>query len=303
MIKPQDLLTEAENSHLSVIFHKVLSYINGDTKYLFFFEGIEDSSYYHCFFEYDCNSYEDFCCNGKETVLKIYSLLKERNLKNCKTAYFVDRDFDEPLSNDEIFETDCYSIENYYCNDNFIINLLKNEFLLNSKDDAYIKILELFKNKQNEFHESIILFNAWYYYLKKNKIITPMIRSICLEKKIYDSFINWNFDSSITSNYTLETIQAKFPEVKIVDNTEINKIISILKGKDLSKMLRGKYEIEFLQRFLRYIIQDGNSKERRKYLSKKTTVNFQDDRFITTFCQYAQKPLNIKGYLKERLHT
>jgi Protein of unknown function (DUF4435) len=82
-----------------------------------------------------------------------------------KKAFFIDRDFNPslPAHNPPIFETPCYSIENLYVSFDVFKAILINEFHLSEvSDSAFETCLTLYMKMQNEYHDAIMLFNAWY---------------------------------------------------------------------------------------------------------------------------------------------
>lgn len=91
-------------------------------RYLFcFFEG-EDAKYYGVRIKENLPEvdWEGISCGGKLKVEEVYNVLKiheNPSYQVAKKAFFIDRDFDEPLSEElrkDIYETPCYSIENFY---------------------------------------------------------------------------------------------------------------------------------------------------------------------------------------------
>ncbi len=138
-----------------------------------FFEG-KDNVYYIPRIKRFTNKYHSIHCGGREKVLKVYELINHhREYDKYKKAFLIDRDFNSPLSppNPDIFETPCYSIENFYVSVNVFQEIIKNYFYLSEISQEFEICLQLFKERQKEFHQAVILFNAWYACLidKKKK--------------------------------------------------------------------------------------------------------------------------------------
>ena len=93
-----------------------------------FFEG-KDNAYYIPRVKQFTNKYHPINCGGREKVLKVYDLINNhREYDQYKKAFFIDRDFNPSLSppNPKIFETPCYSIENFYTSVNVFQEIIKN---------------------------------------------------------------------------------------------------------------------------------------------------------------------------------
>ena len=104
-----------------------------------FFEG-ENSKYYGVRIKNIIRPEKDFyfSCSGKDGVLGIHKMLSARkSYANVKAAYFIDRDFDESIRErglNEIYETPCYSIENFYTSVQCFSEVLRSEFNLREPD-------------------------------------------------------------------------------------------------------------------------------------------------------------------------
>ena len=131
-----------------------------------FFEG-EDSKYYGIRIKNIIRPEKDvhLSCKGKEGVLGIHRMLSARNhYANIRAAYFIDRDFDKPISElglNGIYETPCYSIENFYTSVQCFSEVLRTEFKLIESDENFEKCVSLYVRLQEEFHNSIELLNTW----------------------------------------------------------------------------------------------------------------------------------------------
>lgn len=92
-----------------------------------FFEG-KDNAYYVPRIKHFTDNYHPIMCGGRDKVLDVYRLINiHREYDKYKKAFFIDRDFNEPLAphNPPIFETPCYSIENFYVSVNVFKEILK----------------------------------------------------------------------------------------------------------------------------------------------------------------------------------
>lgn len=298
-MKPEDLLRKAENSS-AVAFHKFVLLCKEDRKHdLFcFFEG-RDSQYYNSRIKFiTTRNYHPISCGNKKSVLETYYQIKKSSTySKYLKAYFVDRDFDPILANNDIYETPCYSVENFYVNSSCMSEILKNEFLLTEADNEYDSIMYLFNSELNKYNQSTILFNAWYAALKHKKNVENLkTTGVCLEEKLPKNFICLKI-GSIISDYDFNKIKETFPEAIVITEEEIEVKRKDLLNGDISFKLRGKFQFTFLYEFLRYLIEDAN--KLKTILKRKTKFNADKASLRTQLSQYAITPKNLKEYLEK----
>lgn len=101
----------------SVAYNEFILYTEQNKNGLFcFFEG-KDNAYYIPKVKNFTDKYHIIPCGGREKVLEVYQLITiHSEYDKYKKAFFIDRDFNQalPPQNPPIFETPCYSIENFY---------------------------------------------------------------------------------------------------------------------------------------------------------------------------------------------
>ncbi|EAW38384.1 DUF4435 domain-containing protein [Lyngbya sp. PCC 8106] len=268
-----------------------------------FFEG-KDNAYYVPKIKQFTNNYHTIRCGGRENVLKVYELIKNhREYDKYKKAFFIDRDFNSPLPphNPPIFETPCYSIENFYVSVEVFQEIIKNEFQLSEvSDQSYNICLNLFIQRQKEFHTSVLLFNAWYACLIEIKNITGEQTGVNLENKLPKGFINFTLES-VASNYDVEKIQQTFPNAIEATEERLNQKLAEFSICEYHKVFRGKYEMQFLLTFIELILQDSIKSQR--YLKNKIKFTFgekiNNEQAIKIFSAYAETPETLLKYLKE----
>lgn len=290
-IKPKDL-TKKKDKSLNVVLHKFrLLICNANSNTLFcFFEGKEDSSYYIKYVLEYFENMEPIVCNGKKNVRKAYKKFKELSeYDKYKKAYFTDRDYDRINTLPEIFETSTYSIENLYATKTCFEKILKNLFHLTRSEVDYEKCLNLFIAKKREFNNSILLFNVWYY--TKKQLGNCEVK---LSNNFPSRLFTWNFDKNFISNYCIEDIEEIYLKEDKVDREALEKSKEYFKGKDLNLLLRGKYQIQFMRKILRFLIIDS---ENKKEFLEKTSFNFQENMLIALLSPYADKAEGLDEYL------
>jgi len=295
-MKPEEMLKLTESTS-TVAFHKFVLLCKGRESDLYcFFEG-RDSQYYSPRIKSFTNkNYHPISCGNKSSVLDVYNWLSTiKEYAKFNKAFFVDRDFDNKIEKNDLYETPCYSIENFYVNSDCLSEILKNEFGLTEIDAEYKTIMTLFAKELNDFSKASLLLNAWYAALKSKKI-NENLKSTCvsLSDKLPNDFICVKI-GAITSSYDVQKIMEKFPSAIKVSEEEINKEYNRLNSSEMHQMLRGKYQFAFYYEFLRYLIEDANC--HKNILKKKTKFNIDKANMYGQLSQYASTTECLKKFL------
>lgn len=292
----QELLTISKQT-ATVAFHKFVLLCSDKTNDLFcFFEGKDSQYYYPRIRQFADRNFHPISCGNKSTVISTFEIIsKSDSYKKFRTSFFIDRDFDSPINIDSIYETPCYSIENFYVNKWCLSEILKNEFGLTENSEEYNQLISLFEEENRTYCEHTLLFNAWYASLKKKKReLSSKSTNVNLDEKIPATFICVKI-GNICSNYDLNKIKLLFPDSLDVTYEEVVASLNDLKENDLNCVLRGKFQIHFFYTFLQYIINDANVNH--KILKKKTSFRVDKALIHSQLCQYAITPECLKSYL------
>lgn len=295
-MKPEELLKLTENTS-TVAFHKfVLLCKDKESDLYCFFEG-RDSQYYSTRIKYITKrKYHPITCGNKKNVLDVFDLFsRKEEYKKYSKAFFVDKDFDVSIENEDIYETPCYSVENFYVNSECLSEILKNEFALTEVDEEYKATMTVFQDELSTFSRETLLFNAWYASLKIKKHKEGLKSTfVSLEDKPPKEFICMKI-GSITSSYDLAKIRQAFPEAIQVSDDEVMEANSILNCPAIDNLLRGKFQFSFFYNFLRFIIDDANNA--KTIFKKKTKFNVDKPNMYTQLSQYAVTPDCLIKYL------
>jgi hypothetical protein len=242
-------------------------------------------------------------CRGMKYVLKVHQLISfHREYDKYKKAFFVDRDFNVPLApkNPPIFQTPCYSVENFYVSVDTFKEILKHQLNISATQPEYATYIQLFKDRQKEFHQAACLFNAWYACLIEIKTARNTETGVNLKEKLPTNFITFSLEK-ITQNYGLQQIKMLFDTALEVEDEILNKKNKEFENCQQHLDFRGKYELQFLINFIDFIILD--SKIIKKYTRKEIKFTFYDslsiDRAISIFSSYAYTPESLNNYIKE----
>lgn len=124
-MKAEDLKEIANNS-TSVAFHKFVLLQKDHRQDLYcFYEGNDNGYYFPRIKELYNGIHHPIKCGNKKSVLYMYKSVKAK-YPDVKCSFFIDNDFDIRIENSDIYETPCYSIENFYTSKEFISDILKN---------------------------------------------------------------------------------------------------------------------------------------------------------------------------------
>lgn len=281
----------------TVAFHKFVLLSRGKSNDFFcFFEG-KDSQYYSSRIKQIVQrSYHPISCGNKKAVLQTYNLFKSSDdYKSYRKAFFIDKDFDESITDSNVYETPCYSVENFYVNEYTISEVLKNEFLLTEADEEFRIALSLFRKENEVFNRETLLFNSWYSALKAKKRKEKLeSTNVSLDEKLPKNFICVRI-GKITSNYDLNMIKNTFPQAIEVSELEVNVEMKRLLSSDLNAMLRGKFQMWFLFNFLQFLIEDANL--HNTILKIKTKFRVDKSNLCSNLSQYAYTPACLINYL------
>ncbi|WP_208796431.1 DUF4435 domain-containing protein [Flavobacterium fluviatile] len=264
-----------------------------------FFEG-KDNPYYVPRIKKYTEDFHPIKCGGRSKVLEVHNLIKNQEVyNNNKKAFFVDRDFNEILSVQDpiVYETPCYSIENLFVSETVFKQILSNEFHLSeTTNQLHEKYLNLYKNRQEEFHDAVLLFNAWYaclIWIRNNKGKETGVK---LDNKFPKGLINMSIEQ-ILQNYTLEDLKSIFPDATEVALDSLNLKVEEFKNCNKLKCFRGKYEMDFLLKFIDLMISEGKKNNEQIKFSFGGALN--NERAISVFTHYAETPDCLDVYINK----
>ena len=237
------------------------------TKFLSDIKNYKDKIF--CFYEGDDRKYyndriknvlgiklsdiQQYKCDGKEGVLDTHRLVNpiSKN-KGIKSMFFIDKDYieqSEPIDN--IFETNTYSIENYYCNSECFKNVLTTICGLNESEPDYQKAINDFESALKSFNDAVLDFNSWLYHQRKNNPTANV--------PFHDlTIMKWFNSSSISSIQPKETIDQDFIENqrRFTDSPKIPPAAFqttknyVKNNLNPTESFVGKYQIAFFGKYL-----------------------------------------------------
>ncbi|NGQ95526.1 DUF4435 domain-containing protein [Brevibacillus sp. SYP-B805] len=300
-----DKLRERRDSHV-VVFRKFVSLFKDNKNDLYCFVEGEDSVYYgpRIYQTYKTN-FHFFRCSGKDGVLRLVKMISEsQEYLEAKVFYFVDRDFDESINDPKIYETPCYSIENLYTSREVFERILKCEFQLTNVDEDFNKVVDLYVKRQQEFHDAVLLLNAWIACHKERQKNNPNVTKLNLKenlkKEVFYRLVDIKL-GQVSQKYSLDDLQKIFPEVGEFSEEELNTKMIHFGSVDRQKTFRGKFEILFLKKILEQIASDANKKSPELFKEKvKNTLNLSGN-LLSILSPYAETPECLEIYIRRYL--
>ncbi|MEN9611796.1 MAG: hypothetical protein RLZZ628_2610 [Bacteroidota bacterium] len=301
-----ETLRKSKEKHTVAFEEFMLSTRRFSNSLFCFFEG-KDNAYYVPRIKRFTNNYCPIKCGGRESVLEVHQLITNRTeYKHYKKAFFIDSDFNKPLKPHQppIFETPCYSIENLYVSVEVFKEILINEFHFSLISDAVLfkNCVQYFMDRQNEFHTAVRLFNAWYACLIAIRNETGTLTGVKLDDKLPKDFVEISLQS-VRSNYDFDKIKTVFPMATPVSQIDLDAKLLAFANCDAHKIFRGKYELQFLIKFIQLILND--SIRDKIVVTEKIKFAFGDagnlnnEQAINIFEGYAETPNILIEYLQQ----
>lgn len=301
-----------EVEQFSVAYAEFILDYKKDSNYIYcFYEGKDDRKYYSIrtqtihsnkkLFHYDCN--------GKENVVKINGLIKEKSIYSQDLFfYFIDKDFDENKHIDtSIYVTPYYSIENFYTIEEAFENILVNEFNIPRNCECFQKSIDYFTKSKSNFHSKIIYLNAYLYCVADyrnsadisfrlnidDSIKRKFSGSNIFENIVASNLVDINIPTELLNKIELEKIFTQSPHISQIDFDEK---LKFLENSDKSETFRGKFElhflISFLKRFQNEICKKNNIICQKKY---KCSLRFE---YATSLSQLTNNAITKECLIK-----
>ncbi|MCM3294089.1 DUF4435 domain-containing protein [Paenibacillus sp. MER 180] len=275
-----------------------------DTDLFCCFEG-DDVKYYGLRIEHilniDIDNVHFLNCGGKSEVLKLFEMInKDSYYSSVKIAYFVDRDYDSDIPerfHPKVYQTPCYSIENFYTTLTTFKKILKYEFNMTEDNEDYKVLLSLFISRQEEFHKKTAALNIWLWCqrdrFKEGSAHRLNLDSFNLKKIVQSISLR-----EITADYDIPKLMEIFPRAEHIPEADYLLKQKEVTGLKAQQRFRGKFEIDFLFEFIESIKMEFTSETPliKKHVGVK--INQSKKNLISELSQYASTPDSLVKYLR-----
>ena len=284
------------------------------TKTLYcFFEGYEDKRYYgtRIRFIYQTD-FKNFTCGGKESVTKVIELINNHEIyKNSKTLFFIDKDYSNKETKENLYVTPGYSIENFYTSKEVLEKILIDEFNMKTADNDFTLIVERFQHLQNEFHNETLLFNAWLACQHDYRVTHQSETHLSIDdtvKKYFQGIVKEKLGGikKLKDLNNLDFIKnSLFPEAPIIDEAALDEKIEQFKTIEQRCAFRGKFEIRFFISFVQQLKNEIGKQPSKSMFEKKRkcTLEFKPENVISTLTQYAVTSDCLNDFLRTNLQS
>jgi len=256
------LRKEAEGSHAQ--FHQFLLTVGqeGPDSHYFFFEGDDDPLFYldqaQSFLEN--RTYYEFICQGREGVLKVHELVARDGRASDRTHFFVDKDHNDIMGGVQptapsVFQTYCYSFENYLVCDRVLRRFWGERLHLPSTDQRLAETMELFREMRSSLMKRMRILMAIVLIgrgIEGRQQLKLNLNNINLDKVLKIDLgarrVGWMRDGFRHFLSASNMTQAGIGPVRSSDIRRICR--RYLAAGDPKHYVRGKFELWFLVRFL-----------------------------------------------------
>lgn len=271
-----------------------------------FLEGRDDPSLIRVnvqrFAEQKALSVKTIILGNKKEVLNAYDYLEQRFPNNPRIMFFVDKDHDNLIGKTQgivtqqgLFVTQHYSIENYLVSETAIAAILTDFWGLDSSNDAIAIACQKFHQFQQDYRQSFLPWMAWLLAtrrLGKNPNNNNVNFSILTLDLNYQIMLHWQPDIfAHLARVCNVDIQL---EKSIIDST-----IGELEALPTKVWLRGKQELWCLIKFL-HRLEDEVKTEKIK-LKIRSSININN--IVELLAPRLPCPSDLGNYLTNRLSS
>ena len=199
------------------------------------------------------------------------------------------------MGSEKLFETPCYSIENFYVQRECLKKILQSEFGLNEIDNDFQKSLADFEQRERDFNNEILEFNS-LVYLRRKKSDSNSNCSFGSIKTSHMLKVNVNKVEKATKyDETINDIKEKLQ----FEEKEIEKAKEELKAKgDFSVNFRGKNQLDFFVEFIRGLKKLNEDGEYFEIKHNNIHINVTSNR-LSELSQYAVTPPILEEFLEK----
>ena len=269
-----------------------------------FLEGRDDPSLIRVnvqqFAEQKALSVETIILGNKKEVLNAYDYLGKRFPNNPRIMFFVDKDHDDLLGETRgittqqgLFVTQHYSIENYLVSETAIATILTDCWGLDSSSDAIRIACQEFHKFQQDYRQIFLEWMAWLLAARRlgekpnNNNIKLQILTVDIN---YQITLNWQPDIFAHLGRVCNVnIQ---PGPRTIDST-----IRELEALPTKVWLRGKQELWCLIKFLNRLEEEVKTGKVKLKIRSQININ----NIVELLAPRLPCPSDLRDYLTNRL--
>jgi hypothetical protein len=277
-----------------------------DTTQLFcFVEGNIDKCFYNSKVRAIIDiSPSSIICRKKTNVLSIYDEInKRKEYSGVPIGYFIDRDFDNSCEMKDVYETPCYSIENFYVQEETVRAILEDAFMIDSHGEDYATALDLYQKLIETFHQKTLLLNSWLCCQSETDI--GHHSKLHIDNTVEKSFKrivmpDMTGIAAFPDFETKQMIEELFNHVPPVDLSVVEKKVEFFRDQNHSYIFRGKFELEilasFLQRLRETLVSADGVTCKKSY---KPVIHFEKNQILYQFVDKVIITKCLRAYIQK----
>jgi hypothetical protein len=305
-----DSLKEAGKSATTMYLRFLQQYKESDKSLHLFIEGNDDPSFYTNFIsnitndEYQIHFYNSKNKNG---VYSNHDKINWTTYNKNKVLFFVDKDYSDILnltykSDENIFVTKYYSIENYLINNDMIKRILI-ELLHITEPTGIKETIKHFEEQYEIFCERMMIVSSWiiYHRIKNSNLplgdinlshLFTFCESFTLQKnnkpqgKKLIEYLNTKTKNS-NQNKCWKDIRQIYNDIKTINDHKIH--------------LRGKFEIWFLSAYINNYVAYRNTGRKKGEPKIKMNINLSHSNAIEILGCRLPIPIDLEAFLVNNL--
>lgn len=215
---------------------------------------------------------------------------------DCKLLYFVDRDYDSVKNIKArslgIFVTDGYSVENYYCSDQFIRNFA---VIIANESDAEIQesLVKLF----TEWRENLVIATKPFCAWLRAAYNRPMSKNAKdKHKKSFPSkYAEISSSGIVPKQYDYQILNSDYGLERPVTDTEFEESMEAINGIE---DIRGKFVIQCVESFIEHVRINIGRKD--SILKKEFSFPLNRKTILARLSKCADTSESIVFYIKDK---
>ena len=269
------LRDEASAPH--AVFHQFILQLGKSSpdSHFLFFEGSEDPAFFIGFVlsRLVGREYHEFICNGRQSVIKVNELCCRDGRAFDRTLYFIDKDhcdfFNPPETlSTRIFQTDCYSFENYLVCKQSFRRFWTERLHLQSSDPRFELYERLYERLHQSFLNRMIFLTAIILVgrgIEKRPVAKLNLNNVKMERvlsfDLHNGQVHW---ASNGGKIFLAASNMKASGIAVRGDAIRSVVRRYLRSQEPSSYVRGKYALWFFVKFLSLISQQLSNRNQGK---------------------------------------
>lgn len=205
--------------------------------------------------------------------------------------------------NANIYQTPCYSIENFYSSVECFGRIMNREFGINSIDSDYNKCVADYCQRQRDFHSCTEFFNIWLSCQRAEEEINQKKAVVLNDFRIAKLFSEISIvkveakqaiDEDLLRNY--------FPKAYDLDEQKVAEVSASWSSRKAQQVYRGKFEMEFLRKILESLVAQNKAHTYFSEVYNCVHLN-PGSNMLSSLSAYADTPSSLIAFLRAHKYS